>query len=842
MNKFGLVNILFVLTAGCPAFGQINFSDMMPIDTPFSYNYNQVSFGDFDQDGDPDLLYRGTSNDQALSWMEHGPDHKLSNKHNLINDKKVRGVFVTDLDNADGSDIVYTFVDSAYHMAWLKNDGTGHFETAGEIASVAFGEGPEQFYIPVDFDSDTDQDFLLTRYLGLSVQVSLLENTGNGTFKTPQELYVGATGSRYRAMDMNGDGYCDLIQEVISNDQGVLISTIEILTNDGANNFSAPITAANGILTGYYYLADITHDNLPDIVAIDSSGTWGGALWLVKNNGAGGFDAPELIHDADYYQILIADLDGDGDMDILGQYGAENYQMSCNVFVNDGTGGMTTQIEVLTGFPPMWEACYYTTLQDWNSDGLPDFLLQGTHLYFKTNLGGNQFEPRKIALLTRKPDMAYAYVTDMNNDGSKDLIAGPIVTNHIGYYLNNGNNTFKQQDPPVQDSSFTFNYVADLTGDKAPDLIRVQETRIVWFENNGSGRFGPAIPLLNVTDVNYIRSADLDKDGDVDLVIFIQYNGSGGTTSSIIILRNDGLNNFTQIQDLLLGQFSLKRHVLMDTNKDSFPDIVLVNSLNNFIACQNDGNGQFSNNQIIHTESNGSAYPVFTPGDFDSDGDLDILYCDFNALNKLTLLRNNGQGQFNSVATQPMNLSAFSTYVLRPVDLDGDNQLDMLIKGISNIYWLKNTGNGVFASPEVLLTGFDNYFSAIFVDMDSDNDLDIVATQVSSTDIFWFENQTVVGTHQPRFAAMTIDMAPNPATAETTLFMRSGQDVPDSSVDGLEYRVKLYTADGRLVLEHVTADAAFCLKRNNLPAGNYVVQITDGSNSKFLGSGILIWR
>ena len=835
MNKFTWMNILFTLTTGCPVFGQVTFSDRMPIDTPFSYDYNRAAFGDFDQDGDPDLLYKGTTNDQALSWMEHNPDHSLSNRHPLINGKKVKGMLVTDLDNTDGPDVVYVFEDSGYHLAWLKNDGTGHFETAGEIASVVFGEGSEQFYVPVDFDSDTDLDFLIMRILGLTVQVSWLENTGNGTFNTPQELYVGNAASRYRPLDMNGDGYCDLMEEsVYFDNQGMQVGkSVAILTNDGSNHFAVPILLPDGIRPGYYYLADFTHDNLPDIVAIDSTGTWGGALWMFKNGGSGGFGAPELIHNADYYQVLTGDLDGDGDMDMLGQYGASNYQTSCDVFVNDGTGGMTTRVEVLTGFTPMWEACYFTALEDWNSDGLPDFILQGTHLYFKTNLGGNQFEPRKIALLTRKPDMAYAHVTDLNNDGYKDLLGGPVTINHIGYYLNNGDNTFKQQEPPVQDSSFTFNYIADLTGDQAPEIIRAQETRIVWFENDGSGQFGPAIPLLNVTGVDYIRPADLDNDGDIDLVIFTKNDSSGGTTSSIRILRNDGLNSFTQTQDILFGQFFLKRHILMDTNKDGFPDIVGVSSLNTFIACVNDGSGHFPDNQIIHTESNGSAYPLFIPGDFDSDDDPDLLYCDFNTLNKLILLRNNGQGQFDSVATQPMNLAALSTYLLRPVDLDGDNDLDVLIKGISKIYWLKNTGNGVFAGPEVLLSGFDNYFGATFVDMDSDNDVDIVATRVSGTDIFWFENQTVVGTHQPRFVAMGIDVAPNPATTEAILTL---------PVAGPEYRIRLYTADGRLVLEDTTADPVFCLKRNNLPAGKYVVQLTDASNAKFLGAGILVWQ
>ncbi len=271
----------------------------------------------------------------------------------------------------------------------------------------------------------------------------------------------------------------------------------------------------------------------------------------------------------------------------------------------------------------------------------------------------------------------------------------------------------------------------------------------------------------------------------------------------------------------------------MDVNKDSFPDIVFVNSSNDFIACINNGNGQFPDTQIIYSESNGSAYPHLIPGDFDDDGDSDILYWDINTHDILILLRNDGQGQFYADAAQPVNLSAYGMQLVRQVDLDADGSLDLLIKGISTIYWLKNTGNGVFAAPDVLLTGFDNYFGASFADMDSDNDVDIVVTRLKTTDIFWFENLMVVGTHHPRFVNLAIDLAPNPATAESMLTL---------PFDGLECRIRLYTADGRLVQEHITADAKFRLGRNNSPAGKYVVLITDAANTKLLASGILIWR
>lgn len=117
-------------------------------------------------------------------------------------------------------------------------------------------------------------------------------------------------------------------------------------------------------------------------------------------------------------------------------------------------------------------------------------------------------------------------------------------------------------------------------------------------------------------------------------------------------------------------------------------------------------------------------------GDYDSDGDLDVLLTGseggVNPISKV--YRNNGNNTFSDLSA---GLTGVYFGAVAWGDVDNDSDLDILLTGfdgadrISRIY--RNNGNSTFTDIHAALTGV--YFSAVaWGDTDNDGDLDVLLT------------------------------------------------------------------------------------------------------------------
>ena len=160
------------------------------------------------------------------------------------------------------------------------------------------------------------------------------------------------------------------------------------INNNG--NLAAPVAAFNfdfggGPTTSGLALADMTGDGIIDIVAsIGAPGdpaSW--RLAIARGNGNGTFQAAATpATGPDLYDIQIGDIDQDGDLDVMAMSG-----LTAGIFRNNG-GGNYANYQELIAFPNYPQKSMYT---DFTGDGRADWVIGTEARWFFGRAQGNGF-------------------------------------------------------------------------------------------------------------------------------------------------------------------------------------------------------------------------------------------------------------------------------------------------------------------------------------------------------------------------------------------------------------------------------------------------------------------
>lgn len=235
---------------------------------------------------------------------------------------------------------------------------------------------------------------------------------------------------------------------------------------------------------------------------------------------------------------------------------------------------------------------------------------------------------------------------------------------------------------------------------------------------------------------------DADRDGDLDLaaqgvfndfshVLFFLYKNENGT------LAVDGENSRIGAEGEGLRDSTL---VAGDLDNDGDIDLItagaeiLVSDDARLAAYLNNGDGTFAGPLYFGVGMKSSCAAAL--GDFDADGDLDLVVTgdDNTSQRRLDFYRNRGPGLFEQAV--PFGDGVKNASVVTG-DMDADGDLDLVIMGrdttlTRRLDWYANDGTGAFAAPEGFGVGASGG-SLSLADFDADGDLDLV---VSGRDIY----------------------------------------------------------------------------------------------------------
>lgn len=730
------------------------------------------AWGDYDWDGDPDILLSGRIYD-------HGTPTGLTR------------IFTNNGDRTF-SEAPVSLAQYSGKSEWVdvNNDGALDVFVSGDIMgsltycrlylnqSGSFVEGPAvPFTYPffdfhwIDFDNDGDKDLLAAE--GSDGVISIYVNNAGVSF-TKLESFSVPNYTQTSVTDFDSDGHYDVFLSGYTD--GFTASNLA-LRNDSSTPNVAPGPPTNLIVNGSGREVTFSWDAATDP---ETSGT---PLEYVLRVGtsAGSSDVVSPLTTIPGHNLAVEFLDAHQTTSRL-VYDLPNGTYYASVQAVDHSGKvsipsnevtfMVTDAPAIPLAPDNLRLAITTTNfveLNWLDQSTNENTFEiersddGVSFQLLTAVTSNtmRYVDKSVAL-----DKEYAYrLRAVNATGSSDYTTAQSILNPKGIFRKLEG---FELDATESDPSISVNWV-DYDGDGFEDLFMASSLAAnLLYQNQGDGSFQKITSGALISGNVQNRTscwADYDNDGDMDVFIPTPYSGR--------LFRNDA-GTFTEITASPFNEITSDcgGASWVDYDNDGFLDLSVVYNQSPSNLFHNNGNGTFSkvtegefvkdagtfsgiawcdyNNDgwqdalavnpggelIFYKNTKGLLVKVIDPvnaagsgalsaswGDYDNDGDFDLFIGTNSASD--TFFQNNGNGSFtrisNAVTEAYIQANASSW-----ADIDNDGNLDLFLTGDTERTLFLNTGNGSFQMQEdEPATSGTRYTAAVaFGDYDKDGFLD----------------------------------------------------------------------------------------------------------------------
>ncbi|HRW56099.1 MAG TPA: FG-GAP-like repeat-containing protein, partial [Phycisphaerae bacterium] len=553
---------------------------------------------------------------------------------------------------------------------------------------------------------------------------------------------------------------------------------------DGAGTFATtPASSAFSIRPLNIAVADFDGDSDLDIAAV--SYETDEIVWHANTDGLGALGPAQATGhvESDVFSFQAADLDSDGDIDLLTTSHEDD---SVGWYENtDGLGSFASRVNLPAG------AALYAFAFDLDRDGDLDVLTsrptEGLLLWCENTDGAGTFAAAAAMpgaeVISGRLDAA-----DVDGDFDLDLLVANAATGAAEVLLNksddcngdripdecqlagndcNGNGVPDDCEPDddcngnaVRDICEIGAAETDCNGNAIPDSCELSEN-----DCNASGRLDICEILDGLVDdcnVNGIPDScellgnDCNDNGvpdDCD-VAMSDCNGNGVPDDCELLDNDCNANGVPDDCEIALH----------DCDRNGVPDSCEL------AAGDCDGNGILDACETLVTFDiqevvDAGNVSDLASGDIDNDGDADIVIADghdeffwFETVEGAVFGERRLVGEVESDYD-------FSNAPVALGDFDGDGDMDVaastggLNPGLKSIVWFENLdGRGAFGPPRHRTISLSGASSIAAVDVDGDGDIDLVAGFCGADTLCWFENLDGLGQFSgPRIVSNTLD-------------------------------------------------------------------------------------
>jgi len=333
------------------------------------------------------------------------------------------------------------------------------------------------------------------------------------------------------------------------------------------------------------HVADLNGDGTMDVISASAGD--GEIAWYPNVDRQRNFPRKKVITSgaASAQEIHTADLDDDGDQDLIGAFGVTG---KIAWYQNDGSGSFSAQ-KIITEEAAGAVSVYAVDLND---DGHQDVLsasqIDGKIAYY-TNDGNGQFADQKV-ISNEGEGTRSVHAADLDDDGMKDVVYASSVRaggSKIAWHRNTGDGFADQKIISNKIRGARSVHASDLDGDGDKDLLAgfsevgLDVGQLTWFENADDGTFsGSKVISSEVRGINAVSTADLDDDGDQDILSTSSVSGADGEIAYVLSTAG----TFASKSVVATNLFQAKSIVAADLDGGGTPDIVGASHRGNRIA------------------------------------------------------------------------------------------------------------------------------------------------------------------------------------------------------------------------------------------------------------------
>jgi len=690
-----------------------------------------AAWADFDNDGDLDFVITGNNNDASFAKIFENIGPSSVNSGWQFNEKmsfstdgySFNNVEIADYDNNGYSDILLLGGGSS---KLIMNNSTSSFWVFDENASSSITNNNNDASVSSgDYNNDGIMDIIVTGSADEIKTTKIYQNM----FQTQNSIPTAPSGL---TSQITSDGRIQLMWNKATdanNASDGLSYNIRIGSSFGAEDIRS---SQSDLTNGYHRIQEmgLTKDTFIVISLPTSISSCSTVYWAVQAIDAN-YTGSAFSTESSFTNILHVDAEGEKTIAIneSAQLSATNnacamatYSWSPAVSLS----GSTVQSPLAT---PNVSTMYYVTVTEGSNTAIDSVMIyvdlyqQDTSIHLDGSYGGRT-----------------SWI-DYDNDNDLDIL---VVGRKYGkLYKNEGNNTFTEQTSTIIGKHYWADLaIGDYNNDGYLDFVVVGSVTTLCKNNGDSTGFTEQTEIkLRGAYSGTADWGDYDNDGDLDLLISGRDSLNEYHTS---LYKNNGADtsgtwDFELQSNINLPSLYFGDCVFADYDNDGDLDIMLAGNVsgNGFITKIYSNDGPNFNSFTERTEFDllGAYGAAIAWGDYNNDGYIDFAYTgDDSTANYFThIYKNNGaMGGF----TKQEDIFIDGTWrgSLEWGDYDNDGDLDLLISGEEDNNWdgitkiYENNGNNSFS--EVMGSSLDGfiYGNAIWGDYDNDGDLDILAT------------------------------------------------------------------------------------------------------------------